>query len=77
MKLVRYGPAGKEKPGIIDKNGKLRSLAKIIPDITPETLAAGAINKIKKAKIEKLSSSPASRASARRSARSAIFRPSA
>ncbi len=54
MKLVRYGPAGKEKPGIIDKNGKLRSLAKIVPDITPETLATGAINKIKKAKIEKL-----------------------
>jgi 2,4-diketo-3-deoxy-L-fuconate hydrolase len=54
MKLVRYGPAGKEKPGIIDKNGKLRSLSKIISDITPETLAAGAIAKIKKAKIEKL-----------------------
>ena len=54
MKLVRYGTAGKEKPGIIDKNGKLRSLAKIVADITPETLAAGAINKIKKAKIEKL-----------------------
>jgi 2,4-diketo-3-deoxy-L-fuconate hydrolase len=54
MKLVRYGPAGKEKPGIIDKNGKLRSLAKVVSDITPETLAAGAIAKIKKAKIEKL-----------------------
>jgi 2,4-diketo-3-deoxy-L-fuconate hydrolase len=54
MKLVRYGPAGKEKPGIIDRNGKLRSLAKIVSDITPETLAAGAIAKIKKAKIEKL-----------------------
>ncbi len=54
MKLVRFGPAGREKPGIIDKNGKLRNLAKIVSDITPETLAAGAINKIKKAKIEKL-----------------------
>jgi 2-keto-4-pentenoate hydratase/2-oxohepta-3-ene-1,7-dioic acid hydratase in catechol pathway len=54
MKLVRYGAAGKEKPGIIDKNGKLRSLSKIVSDITPETLAAGAIAKIKKAKIEKL-----------------------
>lgn len=54
MKLVRYGAPGREKPGIIDKNGKLRSLAKIVSDITPETLAAGAINKIKKAKIEKL-----------------------
>lgn len=54
MKLVRYGAAGREKPGIIDKNGKLRSLAKIVPDITPETLASGALAKIKKAKIEKL-----------------------
>lgn len=54
MKLVRYGAAGKEKPGIIDKNGKIRSLAKVVSDITPETLAAGAIAKIKKAKIEKL-----------------------
>ena len=54
MKLVRFGPAGREKPGIIDKNGKLRNLSKIVSDITPETLTAGAINKIKKAKIEKL-----------------------
>jgi 2,4-diketo-3-deoxy-L-fuconate hydrolase len=54
MKLVRFGPAGREKPGIIDKNGKLRNLSKIVSDITPETLAAGAINKIKKARIEKL-----------------------
>jgi 2,4-diketo-3-deoxy-L-fuconate hydrolase len=54
MKLVRFGPAGREKPGIIDKNGKLRNLSRIVADITPETLAAGAINKIKKAKIEKL-----------------------
>ena len=54
MKLVRYGKAGQEKPGLIDKNGKLRDLSKIVPDITPQTLAAGAIAKIKKAKIEKL-----------------------
>ena len=24
MKLVRYGPAGKEKPGLIDADGSLR-----------------------------------------------------
>ena len=28
MKLVRYGPAGKEKPGLIDADGKLRDLSK-------------------------------------------------
>jgi len=26
MKLVRYGPPGKEKPGLIDAEGKLRDL---------------------------------------------------
>ena len=39
MKLLRYGPKGKEKPGILDKNGKIRDLSKVIPDITGETLA--------------------------------------
>ena len=33
MKLVRYGAAGKEKPGIIDANGKIRDLSKIVKDI--------------------------------------------
>ena len=28
MKLVRYGPAGKEKPGLIDADGKLRDLSR-------------------------------------------------
>ena len=38
MKLVRYGPAGKEKPGLIDADGKLRDLSRKIPDIGPATL---------------------------------------
>ena len=33
MKLVRYGPAGKEKPGLIDADGKLRDLSKKVKDI--------------------------------------------
>ena len=36
MKLVRYGAAGKEKPGIIDANGKIRDLSKIVKDIDGE-----------------------------------------
>lgn len=35
MKLVRYGPAGEEKPGLIDSQGNIRSLAAYIPDLTP------------------------------------------
>ena len=42
MKLLRYGPKGREKPGLLDKNGVIRDLSGIIPDITPATLAAGA-----------------------------------
>src|SRR6266511_2428785 len=38
MKLVRYGPAGKEKPGLIDPDGKLRDLSRKIKDISGATL---------------------------------------
>jgi len=54
MKLVRYGSAGKEKPGIIDKNGKIRDLSKIVGDIDGEVLSPAGLAKIKKANIEKL-----------------------
>ena len=39
MKLVRYGPAGKEKPGLIDADGKLRDLSRKVKDIDGATLA--------------------------------------
>lgn len=54
MKLLRYGPKGREKPGILDKEGNIRDLSGVIPDITAETLAAGAIAKAKKAKPDTL-----------------------
>ena len=54
MKLVRYGPAGREKPGILDKESKLRDLSRIVPDIAGETLGPSDLAKIRKAKIEKL-----------------------
>jgi 2,4-didehydro-3-deoxy-L-rhamnonate hydrolase len=48
MKLVRYGPAGKEKPGLIDADGKLRDLSKKVKDINAATLAPAEIAKLKK-----------------------------
>ena len=33
MKLVRYGNPGKEKPGMVDAEGKLRDLSAVIKDI--------------------------------------------
>ncbi len=58
MKLVRFGPKGREKPGIIDKTGAIRDLSRVVRDITPETLADGALAAIKKAKIDRLPLAP-------------------
>lgn len=54
MKLVRYGNPGKEKPGLIDADGKLRSLAGLIDDITPEALAPKVLARLAKIKADKL-----------------------
>ena len=43
MKLVRYGAAGKEKPGIIGEDGKIRDLSRIVKDIDGEMLANGGL----------------------------------
>ena len=54
MKLVRYGNPGKEKPGLIDAEGKLRDLSAIVKDIGPDQLSDAALAKIAKVKTEKL-----------------------
>jgi len=54
MKLVRYGPAGKERPGLIDADGKLRDLSKKVKDIDGNTLAPGELAKLKKLDPKKL-----------------------
>ena len=54
MKLVRYGPAGREKPGIVDSEGKIRDLSRIVPDIDGAMLADGGLARIKKANINRL-----------------------
>ncbi len=38
MKLVRFGPPGQEKPGLVDKDGTIRDLSGVIPDIAGATL---------------------------------------
>jgi 2-keto-4-pentenoate hydratase/2-oxohepta-3-ene-1,7-dioic acid hydratase in catechol pathway len=58
MKLLRFGAKGREKPGILDKNGVIRDLSGIVPDISAATLAAGALAKIKKVKPETLPAAP-------------------
>ncbi|MDR5756316.1 fumarylacetoacetate hydrolase family protein [Caballeronia sp. LZ035] len=39
MKLLRYGPAGSELPGMLDANGTLRALSPIVSDIDATVLS--------------------------------------
>jgi 2-keto-4-pentenoate hydratase/2-oxohepta-3-ene-1,7-dioic acid hydratase in catechol pathway len=58
MKLVRYGAPGREKPGIIDADGKIRDLSRIVKDIDGEMLKSGGLAKIRKANIKRLKPVP-------------------
>jgi 2-keto-4-pentenoate hydratase/2-oxohepta-3-ene-1,7-dioic acid hydratase in catechol pathway len=54
MKLVRYGLPGREKPGILDIQGRIRDLSKIIPDIAGDVLSAKGLAKLRKLKPDTL-----------------------
>lgn len=54
MKLVRFGAAGREKPGIIDSSGRIRDLSGVVPDIAGEALSPKSLAKIRKTKVDKL-----------------------
>jgi len=54
MKLVRYGAPGREKPGIIDADGKIRDLSRVVHDIDGAMLASGGLAKIRKANVKRL-----------------------
>jgi len=46
MKLVRYGPAGQEKPGLVDKDGKVRDLSAHVGDIADEAISPAGLKKL-------------------------------
>ncbi|MDO8442149.1 MAG: fumarylacetoacetate hydrolase family protein [Polaromonas sp.] len=54
MKLVRYGNLGKEKPGLIDAQGKLRDLSGVIKDLGPDQLGDAALARLRKLKTANL-----------------------
>jgi 2-keto-4-pentenoate hydratase/2-oxohepta-3-ene-1,7-dioic acid hydratase in catechol pathway len=49
MKLVRYGRAGAEKPGIIGEDGGVRDLSRVVKDITPGALSAAGLKQLRTA----------------------------
>jgi 2,4-didehydro-3-deoxy-L-rhamnonate hydrolase len=59
MKLVRFGAAGAEKPGLVDSTGTLRDLSGHIADITGDTLSPANLAKLKALDPNSLPSVPA------------------
>ena len=58
MKLLRVGTKGKERPAILDKNGKIRDLSSQIKDLTPDSLNFETILKLKNIDLQKLPELP-------------------
>ncbi|MDH4173567.1 MAG: fumarylacetoacetate hydrolase family protein [Betaproteobacteria bacterium] len=54
MKLCRYGKDGFEKPGMIDGEGKLRDLSKVVAHIGPNELSPRGLKMLTKVKPESL-----------------------
>jgi 2-keto-4-pentenoate hydratase/2-oxohepta-3-ene-1,7-dioic acid hydratase in catechol pathway len=47
MKLLRYGQAGREKPGLLDKNGDIRDLSGVIPDVAGDVLLPDSLARLR------------------------------
>ncbi|PUA28998.1 MAG: 2-hydroxyhepta-2,4-diene-1,7-dioate isomerase [Cellvibrio sp. 79] len=54
MKLLRYGIAGQERPGILDAQGNVRDLCSVVSDINGKTLTEESLKKIASINIESL-----------------------
>ncbi|MBR9865485.1 MAG: fumarylacetoacetate hydrolase family protein [Oceanospirillales bacterium] len=54
MKLLRYGPFGQEKPGLLDSAGNIRDLSEFITDITGGSLAPESLNTLRSIDIDTL-----------------------
>ena len=50
MKLLRYGPAGQEKPGLLDNAGRIRALSPALADIGPAQISQEAMTLSRKFK---------------------------
>jgi 2-keto-4-pentenoate hydratase/2-oxohepta-3-ene-1,7-dioic acid hydratase in catechol pathway len=48
MKLLRYGPSGQEKPGMLDASGSIRDLSGVINDLSGDALSSDSIVRLRK-----------------------------
>ncbi|OLV15391.1 fumarylacetoacetate hydrolase family protein [Deinococcus marmoris] len=54
MRLLRFGPPGEEKPGLLDAQGQIRDLSGVIPDLHPQTLGPDTLERIRQLNADEL-----------------------
>ncbi|MGB3407243.1 MAG: fumarylacetoacetate hydrolase family protein [Jannaschia sp.] len=54
MKLLRYGAPGSEKPGLLDRSGRVRDLSHVVRDIAGETLRPSGLSALRDLDVETL-----------------------
>jgi 2-keto-4-pentenoate hydratase/2-oxohepta-3-ene-1,7-dioic acid hydratase in catechol pathway len=54
MKLLRYGPVGQEKPGLLDASGNIRDLSGVLSDLNGDALSPSNLKKLAGLEIDKL-----------------------
>jgi 2,4-diketo-3-deoxy-L-fuconate hydrolase len=54
MKLLRYGPKGQEKPGLLDRDGRVRDLSGVIADVAGEALLPECMEKLRSLNLDSL-----------------------
>ena len=54
MKLLRHGPRGQEKPGLLDDQGQVRDLSSLLTDITAATLSPAALERLRGVNVASL-----------------------
>ena len=59
MKLCRFGPAGQEKPGIVDASGAIRDLSGVVADIGPDTVSPAGLARLRDVALDQLPLAPA------------------
>ncbi|MBB1599423.1 fumarylacetoacetate hydrolase family protein [Variovorax sp. UMC13] len=59
MKLIRWGTAGQEKPGLVDVQGRIRDLSGVVSDITAEVLSPAGLAALRALDVDRLPEVPA------------------
>jgi 2-keto-4-pentenoate hydratase/2-oxohepta-3-ene-1,7-dioic acid hydratase in catechol pathway len=54
MRLVRFGRAGSERPGLVDSDGILHDLSRVVRDITPAVLTPAGLRQLRALKVARL-----------------------